>query len=250
MSIRKPPVRGIPYKGVSPEPIVIRVKCECLQHFCYKCGFLGHVDRDCELEEIKDAPLQYGPFMRASPAKGRFSRASGENNTHKVNGNPPTGEGPCYKSSTDAANPPRVAHKLQLNPIHVNVASSDTNSRNDQAEAVKSNHKVVSALQDKSLSMPSLEDITPSGSLKPVPATRVPVTQLDSDSVESPSTFTGNSPSIRACKRWKRMNIESNRQRSGLHNLPRGKKRGIFDDMETYELEKKLRLIGVFQQVF
>lgn len=80
LSIRKPLVRGVPYKGVGQEPIVITFKYERLQHFSYRCRFLGHVDRDYEQEETKNLPLQYGPFMSASSAKGRFNRMNGGNN--------------------------------------------------------------------------------------------------------------------------------------------------------------------------
>lgn len=65
----RPLVCGVPYKIGNREPVIIRFKYERLQLFCYRCGYLDHVDKDCEQEESKDQMVHYGSFMRASPAK-------------------------------------------------------------------------------------------------------------------------------------------------------------------------------------
>ncbi|KAL2904606.1 Gag polyprotein [Bienertia sinuspersici] len=55
---------------------------ERLEDFCYYCGKLGHLDRDCKEmmieEEKKEMVYRYGPWMRASPLK--WSKMSKEEN--------------------------------------------------------------------------------------------------------------------------------------------------------------------------
>lgn len=53
LDIRKPLVRGVPYKIGKQEPFIARFKYERLQLFCYRCGCLGHVDRDYDQERLR-----------------------------------------------------------------------------------------------------------------------------------------------------------------------------------------------------
>lgn len=221
LSIHKPLVRRVPYRGVAQEPTIITFKYERLQHFYCRCGFLGHVDRDCELQEIKDAPVQYGPFTRASPAKGRFPKTDGRSNAHNETSKPLNREGHWQHALTGSANPPKTVRKLQLNPIPVNLVA---NSKDDQAVTMKSSSNAMAASQEKSPSMPSLEDITPIGSPEPIPAMSVAITQSDTDSVKSPSTFTDTPPSVGAGRKWKRKSTDFDRKRSDLHKLAQAKK--------------------------
>lgn len=52
---------------------MIEYKYERLPHFCFRCGVLGHSDKDCneELPEDGDVELGWGAWLKASPHKGR-----------------------------------------------------------------------------------------------------------------------------------------------------------------------------------
>lgn len=67
---------GVNVEQKNSEPVWIPFKYERLPTFCYVCGTLGHMRRECdfveEVCEIKDLPeerLSFGDWLRASPLK-------------------------------------------------------------------------------------------------------------------------------------------------------------------------------------
>lgn len=54
--------------------VVVEVKYERLPNFCYCCGVLGHIERDCLNvgEDDKDEERLWGSWLRASPRRGRL----------------------------------------------------------------------------------------------------------------------------------------------------------------------------------
>ena len=56
------------------DPVTVEIKYERLLTFCYVCGIIGHIERDCLLhqEEEKEIEKQWGSWLRASPRKGRI----------------------------------------------------------------------------------------------------------------------------------------------------------------------------------
>ena len=52
---------------------MFEVKYERLPTFCYKCGIIGHIERDCLLDEEDEGTedKQWGSWLRASPRQGR-----------------------------------------------------------------------------------------------------------------------------------------------------------------------------------
>ncbi|XP_010688971.2 uncharacterized protein LOC104902765 [Beta vulgaris subsp. vulgaris] len=53
--------------------VLVELKYERLPTFCYMCGVIGHIERDClsNIVEDKDGEKQWGSWIRASPRKGR-----------------------------------------------------------------------------------------------------------------------------------------------------------------------------------
>ncbi|KAL2941944.1 hypothetical protein RDABS01_030294 [Bienertia sinuspersici] len=80
IDIGKPLRRGAKIATSANSSKWVDIKYERLGDFCYYCGKLGHVDRDCnEIEESKDElkemVYKYGPWLRASSLKrGRVSK--------------------------------------------------------------------------------------------------------------------------------------------------------------------------------
>ncbi|KMT01423.1 hypothetical protein BVRB_9g214320 [Beta vulgaris subsp. vulgaris] len=55
------------------ETALVELKYERLPTFCYVCGTIGHIERDCPVnhEDDKEFDKQWGSWLRASPRKGR-----------------------------------------------------------------------------------------------------------------------------------------------------------------------------------
>jgi hypothetical protein len=70
MDITKPLLRRKLVKLGKDPPIWISLRYEKLPTFCYKCGRLGHSDRECREQQWKEASkggdvMAYGPWLRA-----------------------------------------------------------------------------------------------------------------------------------------------------------------------------------------
>ncbi|XP_057247549.1 uncharacterized protein LOC130589924 [Beta vulgaris subsp. vulgaris] len=54
--------------------VLVEIKYERLPTFCYLCGVIGHIERDClsNVAEDKEVEKQWGSWIRASPRKGRL----------------------------------------------------------------------------------------------------------------------------------------------------------------------------------
>ncbi|KAL2893329.1 Endogenous retrovirus group K member 5 Gag polyprotein [Bienertia sinuspersici] len=74
VKVGKPLRRGIKIAYNNNNVKWVDIKYERTSDFCYCCGMLRHVDRDCTVftsEEIvkKEMVYKYGPWLRASPLK-------------------------------------------------------------------------------------------------------------------------------------------------------------------------------------
>ncbi|KAL8512437.1 hypothetical protein ACS0TY_018782 [Phlomoides rotata] len=76
VDISKPLTKGTLLELNPLNRIWISFKYERLPSFCYICGLLGHMRKECdllegvaEIEEIPEEKLPYGEWMRASPMK-------------------------------------------------------------------------------------------------------------------------------------------------------------------------------------
>lgn len=51
--------------------VMIEVKYERLPNFCYVCGKLGHIKRECQSisEDVSDEEKQWGSCLKASPRR-------------------------------------------------------------------------------------------------------------------------------------------------------------------------------------
>lgn len=56
--------------------VLVDVKYERLPTFCYACGLIGHIERDCLVNQEEDGNegKQWGSWLRASPRKGRLKQ--------------------------------------------------------------------------------------------------------------------------------------------------------------------------------
>ena len=73
VDIRKPLLRGV---MLEDEDEVKGGWCpfryEFLPNFCYACGLLGHVERDCDVGVGKEEQQQFGDWLRVTPAKWKM----------------------------------------------------------------------------------------------------------------------------------------------------------------------------------
>lgn len=77
LDITKPLRRIQQIRSKEGQVVVIDIKYERLPNFCYACGKLGHIERDCLLlvEEDNGGDKQWGSWLRASPRRGRIKMA-------------------------------------------------------------------------------------------------------------------------------------------------------------------------------
>ncbi|KAL8554643.1 hypothetical protein ACS0TY_002727 [Phlomoides rotata] len=73
---RKPLRRGIQLELKDGKKVWVEFKYKRLSSFCYFCGMLGHMRRECDLtegvevvEDLSGEKLSVGEWMRASPLK-------------------------------------------------------------------------------------------------------------------------------------------------------------------------------------
>lgn len=74
INVGKPLRRGIKVATSNDGFKWVDIKYERIGDFCYFCGMLGHIDKDCTALESydndkKDMVYKYGPWLRASPLK-------------------------------------------------------------------------------------------------------------------------------------------------------------------------------------
>lgn len=75
IDIRKPLFRGITMeKGKGEEEFWCRFKYEFVPNFCYSCGLLGHVEKDCDDGVGRREGKQFGEWLRVNPAKKKEGR--------------------------------------------------------------------------------------------------------------------------------------------------------------------------------
>lgn len=78
LDVSKPLIRGTQLKVRGKNPMIIPFKYERLQHFCFRCGCLGHVKCDCEDGSAPHQLNQYGDALRASPNSSKYRTMSGD----------------------------------------------------------------------------------------------------------------------------------------------------------------------------
>lgn len=94
IDVRKPLFRGVMMENGQGEPSCwCNFRYEFLPNFCYSCGILGHVEKECDDKVWKEDVQQFGDWMRATPAKKRDQRgrwsggsSSGGSFQHKSSG--------------------------------------------------------------------------------------------------------------------------------------------------------------------
>ncbi|CAL1405530.1 unnamed protein product [Linum trigynum] len=68
-NVTKPLRRGVLLAN-GKENIWYKVVYEKLPNFCYNCGILGHLRKNCKEEIVLEEEMQYGNWLRAtSPVK-------------------------------------------------------------------------------------------------------------------------------------------------------------------------------------
>ncbi|CAN0876123.1 hypothetical protein LINGRAHAP2_LOCUS11122 [Linum grandiflorum] len=77
----KPLRRGVLLE-VENENVWYKVAYERLPIFCYNCGIVGHIQKECDKELVPEEELQYGGWLRAlSPLKRAGTRSKSEAKT-------------------------------------------------------------------------------------------------------------------------------------------------------------------------
>ena len=74
LDVSKPLRRVQKIKAKGGEVSMIEIKYERLPTFCYECGVIGHIERDCQVDrdEGDEDTKQWGTWLRASPRRGRI----------------------------------------------------------------------------------------------------------------------------------------------------------------------------------
>jgi len=65
LDIRKPLFRGITIEGEG----WCNIKYEFLPNFCYVCGHLGHVEKECDEGDWQEERRQFGDWLRVNPSR-------------------------------------------------------------------------------------------------------------------------------------------------------------------------------------
>lgn len=71
LDVRKPLRRGILLEAEGGKPGWCDFKYEFIPNFCYACGILGHVEKECDEQVSKGGVRQYGEWLRVVPIKKR-----------------------------------------------------------------------------------------------------------------------------------------------------------------------------------
>lgn len=101
LDVQKPLARGVLVEDEEGEGIWCKLKYEFLPNFCYICGLLGHVDKECDESVGKGEERQYGEYMCFNPQRkkvqgefrGRWSGSSGSGGSSQARGS----DGPWRK---------------------------------------------------------------------------------------------------------------------------------------------------------
>ena len=73
LNVLKPLRRKQRIKRKDGMVVTIEYKYERLPHFCFRCGVLGHSDKDCNVDmpDECDVEMGWGVWLKASPLKGK-----------------------------------------------------------------------------------------------------------------------------------------------------------------------------------
>lgn len=73
LDIRKPLMRGVTvFLGEKEDkPAWCPVEYEFLPDFCYTCGLIGHIDKNCDIKLAHGEIQQYTKYLRCLPNKGK-----------------------------------------------------------------------------------------------------------------------------------------------------------------------------------
>uniref|UniRef100_A0ACD5X9G3 Uncharacterized protein n=1 Tax=Avena sativa TaxID=4498 RepID=A0ACD5X9G3_AVESA len=78
LNIKKPLMRGIMLKvGEGEDGLWSRFEYEFLPDFCYRCGMLDHIDRDCRMTLAKGEKAQFGSWLKAFIPRQRNDQYGG-----------------------------------------------------------------------------------------------------------------------------------------------------------------------------
>lgn len=74
LDVTKPLRRIQKIKNSEGKVVAVDIKYERLPIFCYACGHIGHMERDCSevSEDDREEEKQWGSWLKASPRKGRL----------------------------------------------------------------------------------------------------------------------------------------------------------------------------------
>ena len=74
MDVTRPLRRVLRFRNRQGQIAMVEIKYERLPTFCYVCGILAHIERDCAeaTEEERSMEHQWGSWLRASPRRGRL----------------------------------------------------------------------------------------------------------------------------------------------------------------------------------